>query len=98
MQIRELTEADWVTLSALIAHLWVLAAFLVFTAFSYIVAHGLIPSLTYSGEIRQATSRLMRAPLYAAALLGVAAIVVVVVRAIIIALDILPSLYPRLAI
>ncbi len=98
MQVRELTEADWVTLSALIAHLWVLAAFLVFTAFSYILAHGLIPSLTYSGEIPQATSRLMRAPLYAAALLGGVAIVVIVVLAIRIALDILPSLYPRLAI
>ena len=98
MQVRELTAADWVTLSALIVHLWVLAAFLVFTAFSYIMAHGLIPSLTYSGDIPEATSRLMRAPLYAAAVLGVTAIVVIVVRAMIIALDILPSLFPRLAI
>lgn len=98
MQLAELTSVQWVELSALTAHLWVFAASLVITGLTYMLAHAMIPSLADTGELPPHIARRMRAPLYAIVLAGSTTTIVVVVKFVILGLEVLPGIYPRLAI
>jgi hypothetical protein len=98
VELRELTANDWVRLSELIAHLWVMTAVMVATGLTYMLAHAMIPSLVLTGDIPVDQGRRVRAPLYAMFALGLAGIVTIVVKATLLALDLLPQLLPRLAI
>ena len=68
------------------------------TAASYALAHGIIPSLVYTGDISPEAGRRMRMPLYGAMTVGLILIAVIVGSATILALELLPDIYPRLAI
>jgi len=98
VELRELTESDWVRLAELNAHLWILAAVLIGTGLVYALAHALIPSLVLTGDIEPQAGRKMRAPLYALMAAGLAALTAIVIKATILALDLLPTMLPRLAI
>lgn len=98
MQLSELSEADWVRLSELVAHLWFLMAALIVSGLTYMLAHAMIPSLMDTGDLPAAVARRMRAPLYLIVAMGCIAVVVLVIKGTLLALDILPEIYPRLAI
>lgn len=98
MQLSELTAADWVRLSELVAHLWFFAAALIVTGLTYMLAHAMIPSLMDTGDLPAAVARRMRAPLYAIVALGCVAVIALGVKGTLLALHILPEIYPRLAI
>ena len=98
VELRELTVNDWVRLSELIAHLWVMTAIMVATGLTYMLAHAMIPSLVLTGDIPVDKGRRARAPLYGVFALGLGGIVAIVVKATLLALDLLPQLLPRLAI
>jgi len=98
VQLSELTAADWVKLSELVAHLWFFTAALVVTGLTYMLAHAMIPSLMDTGDLPAAVARRMRAPLYLIVAMGCVAVVVLVMKATLLALNILPDIYPRLAI
>jgi len=98
VELRELTESDWVRLAELTVHLWVLAAVLIGTGLVYALAHALIPSLVLTGDIEPQAGRKMRAPLYALMAAGLGALTAIVIKATILALDFLPTMLPRLAI
>ena len=98
MQLAELTSVQWVELSTLAAHLWIFAAALVITGLTYMLAHAMIPSLADTGELPAHIARRMRAPLYVIAVAGITTTIVVVVKFVILSLEVLPGLYPRLAI
>lgn len=98
MQLSELSEADWVRLSELVAHLWFLMAALIVSGLTYMLAHAMIPSLMDTGDLPTAVARRMRAPLYLIVAMGCIAVVVLVIKGTLLALDILPEIYPRLAI
>ena len=91
-------EAEWIAISWLVAHLWITVLVMLGTAACYAVAHGFIPSLVYTGDIPPDTGRRMRLPLYGAAAAGLVFVLAIVTSATILALDLLPELYPRLAI
>ena len=93
-----LTANDWVRLSNLVANLWFLAIALIFTGLTYILAHGILPSLTYTGELSGDLARRARMPTYGLSLIGLLAVVALVVRGIVLALDVLPAVYGRMAI
>ena len=98
MVLERLTESDWVAISWLIGHLWVLVVIALGTAACYALAHGIIPSLVYTGDIAPEAARRMRMPLYGVMTVGLILMAVVVGSATVLALDLLPNLYPRLAI
>ena len=98
MQLSELTAADWVKLSELVAHLWFLAAAMIVTGLTYMLAHAMIPSLMDTGDLPAPVARRMRAPLYLIVAMGCVAVVVLVIKGTLLALNILPEIYPRLAI
>ena len=98
MELRELTASDWVRLAELNAHLWILAALLIGTGLVYALAHALIPSLVLTGDIEPQAGRMMRAPLYAVMAAGLAGVTAIIVKATLLALDLLPTMLPRLAI
>jgi len=98
VQLSELSEADWVRLSELVAHLWFFAAAMVVTGLTYMLAHAMIPSLTDTGDLPAAVARRMRAPLYLIVAMGCTAVVALGIKGTLLALDILPEIYPRLAI
>ncbi len=98
MQLSELSEADWVRLSELVAHVWIFAAAMIITGLSYMLAHAMIPSLMDTGDLPVAVARRMRAPLYLIVATGCVAVVVLGIKGTLLALNILPEIYPRLAI
>lgn len=98
MEIASITEAEWVRLSELVAHLWIFAAALVGAGASYIVAHGLIPSLALTGDVDSHIARRLRMPIYAFAAFSFTAAVAIAVKAVLLALDILPEIFPRMII
>lgn len=98
MQLSDLTADDWVRLSELVAHLWFFALALVATGLTYMLAHAMLPSLMDTGDLPAAVARRMRAPLYLVVAMGCVAVVVLVIKGTLLALDILPEIYPRLAI
>ena len=98
MELRELTESDWVRLAELNVHLWILAAVLIGTGLVYALAHALIPSLVLTGDIEPQHGRKMRAPLYALMAAGLGALTAIIIKATLLALDLLPTMLPRLAI
>ncbi|MBM4435741.1 MAG: hypothetical protein FJ029_00605 [Actinobacteria bacterium] len=98
MRLAELTHQDWVALSEIIAHIWVFAAALVLTGLSYMLAHAMIPSLVETGDVPPGIGRLLRMPMYGAVFLGLAGVVAVAVKAILLVTTVMPALYPRLAI
>jgi len=98
VQLSELSEADWVRLSELVAHVWIFAAAMIITGLSYMLAHAMIPSLMDTGDLPVAVARRMRAPLYLIVGTGCVAVVVLGIKGTLLALDILPEIYPRLAI
>ena len=98
MQLSELSAADWVKLSELVAHVWVFALALIITGLTYMLAHAMIPSLMDTGDLPVAVARRMRAPLYLIVAMGCVAVVVLVIKGTLLALNILPDIYPRLAI
>ena len=98
MQLSELTSAEWVRLSELIAHLWFFALALVVTGLTYMLAHAMIPSLMDTGDLPAVVARRMRAPLYLLVAMGCVAVVLLSIKGTLLALDILPEIYPRLAI
>ena len=91
-------ESDWVAISWLVAHLWVTVLVMLGTAACYVVAHGFIPSLVYTGDIPPEMGRRVRLPLYGVAAAGMVFVLAIVTSATVLALDLLPELYPRLAI
>lgn len=98
MQLSELTAADWVKLSELVANIWFFAAAMVVTGLAYMLAHAMIPSLMDTGDLPAAVARRMRAPLYLIVAMGCVAVVVLAIKGTLLALNILPEIYPRLAI
>jgi hypothetical protein len=98
VELRELTASDWAQLAELNAHLWILAAVLIGTGLVYALAHALIPSLVLTGDIEPQAGRKLRAPLYAVMAAGLGALAAIVIKATLLALDLLPSMLPRLAI
>ena len=98
MELRELTASDWVRLTELNVHLWILAAFLIGTAIAYALAHAMIPSLVLTGDIEPGAGRIMRGPLYVIVAAGLGGVAAIVIKGTLLAIDILPSMYPRLAI
>ncbi len=98
VQLSELTYTDWVKLSELVAHLWFLALALVVTGLVYMLAHAMIPSLADTGDLPVDVSRRMRAPLYLVMTMGLTAVAVLVVKGTLLAVAVLPTIYPRLAI
>lgn len=98
VQLSELSTTDWVKLSELVAHLWFFALALVITGITYMLAHAMIPSLMDTGDLPAAVARRMRAPLYLVVAMGCVAVVVLAIKGTLLALNILPDIYPRLAI
>lgn len=98
MQLVSPTPEQWVQLSWIVGHLWLMVAVMLGTAFCYITAHGFIPSLVYTGEIDPEIGRRLRMPLYVLMAGGLAVFVGLAVSGILRALSVLPELYPRLAI
>ncbi len=98
MLLESLTESDWVAISWLIGHLWLIVLVMLGTAGSYAVAHGFIPSLVYTGDISPEAARRIRLPLYGVTAVGVIFVAIIVTSATILALDLLPDMYPRLGI
>ncbi len=98
MELRELTASDWTQLAELNAHLWILAAVLFGTAMAYALAHAMIPSLILTGDIEPGVGRMMRAPLYLIVTAGLGGVVAILIKGTLLALDLLPSMMPRLAI
>ena len=98
MEIASITEAEWVRLSEVIAHLWVLSALLIGTGLSYILAHGFIASLVLTGAIDEEAARRVRMPLYVIALLAFVAAVTVGVKGLLLAIEVLPEVFPRMII
>lgn len=85
-------------MSEVVAHLWIFSALLIGTGLTYILAHGFIASLALTGDIEGKDARRARMPLYAIAGLGLTAAVAVAVKGTILALEILPELFPRMII
>lgn len=98
MEIASLTEAEWVRLSELVAHLWIFAAVLIGAGASYIVAHGFIPSLALTGDVEESVARRLRMPIYALAAASFIAAVAIGIKGLLLALDILPEVFPRMII
>ena len=98
MEIASLTEAEWVRLSELVAHLWVFAAALIGAGLTYILAHGFIASLALTGEIDPNVGRRLRMPIYAFSLISFITAVAIAVKAVLLAYDILPEIFPRMII
>ena len=98
MVLERLTESDWVAISWIVGHLWVLVVVTLGGAGSYALAHGIIPSLVYTGDIKPEAARRMRMPLYGVMTVGLILMAIIVISCTILALDLLPDMYPRLAI
>ncbi len=98
MLLEKFTAADWVEISWLVAHLWLVVAVVLGTAAAYALAHGFIPSLVQTGDIAPEAGRRLRMPLYGIFAMGLILALGILVNATIRALDLLPDLYPRLAI
>jgi len=98
VELRELSASDWHQLAEINAHLWILAASLIGTALAYALAHAMIPSLVLTGDIEASAGRKMRAPAYILVAIGVSGVTTIVIKTTLLALDILPSMMPRLAI
>ena len=98
MELGPLTAGEWVRLSELVTHLWIFAAALIGAAESYIVAHGLIPSLALTGDIDDAIARRVRKPIYTFAAFSFVAAVAIAIKAVLLAFDILPEIFPRMII
>ena len=98
MQLAELSAHDWVKLSELVAHIWIFALAMIISALSYMVAHAMLPSLAYTGALPSNIALRMRMPLYTVMAIGITTVIVVAIKAILLALNILPVIYPRLAI
>ncbi len=98
MELREPSPEQWAALSEIVAHVWFLAAALVMTGVTYMLAHAMIPSLAYTADLSASTARRLRAPLYTVMALGLVGIVTIFIKAVLLALELLPDLYGRLAI
>jgi hypothetical protein len=98
VQLAELSAHDWVKLSELVAHIWIFALAMIISALSYMVAHAMLPSLAYTGDLPSNIALRMRMPLYTVMAIGITTVIVVAIKAILLALNILPVIYPRLAI
>ena len=98
MLLERLTESDWVMISWFIGHLWLNVLVVLGTAGAYAVAHGFIPSLVYTGDISPEDARRMRIPLYGVMAVGIIFMAIIVTSAVIIAIDLLPAMYPRIVI
>ncbi len=98
MEIASITEAEWVRLSEVTAHLWVLSALLIGAGLSYILAHGFIASLALTGDVDEGDARRIRMPLYAIALLAFVGAVAVGVKGVLLAIEILPEIFPGMII
>ena len=98
MQLAELSAHDWAKLSELVAHIWIFALAMIISALSYMVAHAMLPSLAYTGALPSNIALRMRMPLYTVMAIGITTVIVVAIKAILLALNILPVIYPRLAI
>ena len=62
-----ITQADWKSMSELLAPLWMIAGSALGLAGSMLLAHGMIPSLAASRDLPPRTAGRARPPLYAAA-------------------------------
>lgn len=98
MEIASLNEADWVRLSELVAHVWVFAAALIGAGAAYILAHGFIASLALTGEIDTNVARRLRMPIYAFSMISFITAVAIAIKAVMLAFDILPEIFPRMII
>lgn len=98
MQLSELSATEWTKLSELVTHLWIFALAIVISALSYMVAHAMLPSLAYTGDLPTNIAWRMRMPLYTVMAVGIATVIFVATKGILLALNILPVIYPRLAI
>lgn len=98
MEITSLTHSEWVRLSEVVIHLWIFAAVLIVTGGSYILAHGFVPSLVFSGDIEESAATKLRLPLYGVAIVSFIATVTIGIKGLLLALDILPEVFPRMLI
>ena len=98
MQLAELSAHDWAKLSELVAHIWIFALAMIISALSYMIAHAMLPSLAYTGDLPSNIALRMRMPLYTVMAIGITTVIVVAIKAILLALNILPVIYPRMAI
>ena len=98
MEIASLTHSEWVRLSEVVIHLWIFAAALVVTGGLYILAHGFVPSLVFSGDIEESVATKLRLPLYAVATASFIAVIAIGIKGLLLAVDILPEVFPRMLI
>ena len=98
MEITSLTHSEWVRLSEVVIHLWIFAAALVVTGGFYILAHGFVPSLVFSGDIEESVANKLRLPLYAVATTSFIAMIAIGIKGLLLAVDILPEVFPRMLI
>ena len=61
-----ISQADWKSISQLLAPIWMILGSGLGLGFSMLLAHGMLPSLAASRDIQAATARRARPPLYLA--------------------------------
>ena len=89
-----ITHANWADLGNLLVFLWLLVLVVIGFAGSTLLAHGIIPSLTASGDLPDQGLLKLRPLLYAGAVL-LLALVGVLMRLIIPQADVLGDIYER---
>ena len=68
MDPKPITPAEWEAIRSAIIFLWIFVFFMVSTAFSFLLAHGVIPSLIASRHISQSVGKVR--PLFYLAAVG----------------------------
>ena len=94
MQPQTLTAADWVELSRVLVHLYLLVAFTVVGATAWLLHAAILPSLVASGHVPGSVLR-WRIVLGPAGLLALALVLVTFTRALVLAVVVLQRIYPR---
>ena len=89
-----ITALDWQRIGGLLLPLWWLFGSIVAFTHSLLIAHAVVPSLGFTRELPESAIRLVRPPLYGAALfflaLGIFSVVVFINR-----LDILKEIFDK---
>lgn len=96
LQLSEITHSDWVRISEVIAHLWIVLGLVAGSVGMYLLAHAMIPSLVFTGDIPKIWGWRLRAPLYGALFSTVALIVGVFIKGLLLALELLPEMYDKM--
>ena len=89
-----ITSTDWKSLSDLLASLWMILGSALGIGGSMLLAHGMIPSLVTTRDIPADLGRKVRVPMYGAAILF-AALLLISVLTFIGRLDVITGIYYR---